>query len=275
MSGIVGKNLGRGSGIVTATPVGADTVSGASIVDDAIDSEHYADGSIDNAHIADDAIDSEHYADGSIDNAHIADDAIDSEHYADGSIDNAHIADNAIDSEHYADGSIDNAHIADDAIDSEHYVDGSVDDAHLATGISASKLTGSLPALTLAGAITGADQTVSAINLKDYGEITVAKGDTSGADIECDLNDGNSFSATISTDAVTFTFVNPTASDEFCGFSLVLVNGGSQTVNWPASVDWEGGSAPSLTSSGTDILYFFTIDGGTIYHGFASSLDSK
>ena len=116
MSGIVGKNLGRGSGIVTATPVGADTVSGASIVDDAIDSEHYVDGSIDNAHIADDAIDSEHYVDGSIDNAHIADDAIDSEHYADGSIDNAHIADDAIDSEHYADGSIDEAHIADNAV---------------------------------------------------------------------------------------------------------------------------------------------------------------
>ena len=133
MSGIVGKNLGRGSGVVKATPVGADTVSGASIADDAIDSEHYTDGSIDNAHIADDAIDSEHYADGSIDNAHIADDAIDSEHYADGSIDNAHIADDAIDSEHYADGSIDNAHIADDAIDSEHYAAGSIDTAHIAT----------------------------------------------------------------------------------------------------------------------------------------------
>ena len=116
MSGIVGKNLGRGSGLITASPVAADSVSGASIVDDAIDSEHYTDGSIDNAHIADDAIDSEHYADGSIDNAHIADDAIDSEHYADGSIDNAHIADDAIDSEHYADGSIDTAHIADNQI---------------------------------------------------------------------------------------------------------------------------------------------------------------
>ena len=117
MSGIVGKNLGRGSGVVKATPVGADTVDSANIADDAIDSEHYADGSIDNAHIADDAIDSEHYADGSIDNAHIADDAIDSEHYADGSIDNAHIADDAIDSEHYATGSIDTAHIATNQID--------------------------------------------------------------------------------------------------------------------------------------------------------------
>jgi hypothetical protein len=86
------------------------------IANDAIDSQHYADGSIDNAHIADNAIDSEHYADGSIDNAHIADNAIDSEHYADGSIDNAHIADDAIDSEHYAAGSIDTAHIADDQV---------------------------------------------------------------------------------------------------------------------------------------------------------------
>jgi hypothetical protein len=77
MSGIVGKNLGRGSGIITATPVGADAVSGSNIADDAIDSEHYADGSIDNAHIADDAIDSEHYAATSIDTAHIATNQID------------------------------------------------------------------------------------------------------------------------------------------------------------------------------------------------------
>ena len=57
MSGIVGKNLGRGSGVVTATPVGADTVSGANIADDAIDSEHYAATSIDTAHIATNQID--------------------------------------------------------------------------------------------------------------------------------------------------------------------------------------------------------------------------
>ena len=76
MSGIVSKNAGRASGIVGAGDIGADAVSGANIADDAIDSEHYADGSIDNAHIADDAIDSEHYAAGSIDEAHIADNAV-------------------------------------------------------------------------------------------------------------------------------------------------------------------------------------------------------
>jgi len=113
--GTIGTGVWQGTAIASGY-IAADAITGAKIADDAIDSEHYTDGSIDNAHIADDAIDSEHYADGSIDNAHIADDAIDSEHYADGSIDNAHIADDAIDSEHYAAGSIDTAHIADDQI---------------------------------------------------------------------------------------------------------------------------------------------------------------
>ena len=57
MSGIVGKNLGRGSGVVKATPVGADAVDSANIADDAIDSEHYAGTSIDTAHIATNQID--------------------------------------------------------------------------------------------------------------------------------------------------------------------------------------------------------------------------
>ena len=76
MSGIVGQNLGRGSGLVKKTAVAADAVTGSEIADDAIDSEHYTDGSIDNAHIADDAIDSEHYAAGSVDTAHIADNQV-------------------------------------------------------------------------------------------------------------------------------------------------------------------------------------------------------
>ena len=59
-----------------ALTIANDAVENAMIADNAIDSEHYTDGSIDNAHIADDAIDSEHYAAGSIDTAHIADDQV-------------------------------------------------------------------------------------------------------------------------------------------------------------------------------------------------------
>jgi len=128
---------------------------------------------------------------------------------------------------------------------------------------------------TLAAAIAGADNQIGRVNLIDYGIVTNAIGSTGGGTQDIDVTSGNSVSATVDTSANTFTFSNPTASDEFCGFSLVLTNGGSQTVNWPASVDWAGGTAPTLTTSGVDVLVFFTIDGGTIWHGMVASADSK
>ena len=145
------------------------------------------------------------------------------------------------------------------------------------TGATGVTLAGALTTggtTTLGGAIAGADNQVGRVNLKDYGEVTSALG-SAGGSRTIDLEDGNSFSATVSASTVTWTFSNPTASDELCGFTLTQVNGGSQTVNWPGSVDWAGGIAPTLTSSGTDVLVFYTIDGGTIWHGMMASADSK
>jgi len=126
MSGIVGNNTNRSSGLVKSVAVGADAINGSNIADDAIDSEHYVDVSIDAAHIASNAVTTAKINADAVTGAKIADDALDSEHYTDGSIDTAHlaadvvtgakIADDAIDSEHYADGSIDTAHIADNQI---------------------------------------------------------------------------------------------------------------------------------------------------------------
>jgi hypothetical protein len=127
-----------------------------------------------------------------------------------------------------------------------------------------------LAATTLSGQLTGADQTVSAINLKDYGEITNALGNATGA-TTIDLTLGNSVTAT-TTGATTWTFSNPTASDELCSFSLKLVNGGSAAQTWPASVDWPAATAPTLTASGTDVLVFITCDGGTTWYGFVAGL---
>ena len=127
-----------------------------------------------------------------------------------------------------------------------------------------------LAATTLSGQLTGADQTVSAINLKDYAEVTNAIGSTGGGTQDIDLTLGNSVTATVDTSANTFTFSNPTASDELCGFTLTLTNGGSQTVNWPGTVDWPAATAPTLTAAGVDVLVFYTIDGGTIWYGFLS-----
>jgi hypothetical protein len=48
---------------------------------------------------------------------------------------------------------------------------------------------------------------------------------------------------------------------------LILTNGGSQTVTWPASVDWPAATAPTLTAAGVDKLVFETVDGGTTWTG--------
>jgi hypothetical protein len=155
---------------------------------------------------------------------------------------------------------------------------GTPSSANLATAVTDETGSGALvfatgptiTGMTLAGAVTGADQTVSAINLKDYGEITNALGNVTGA-TSIDLTDGNSVTATV-TGAVTWTFSNPTASDELCGFTLKLVDGGSAAQTWPASVDWPSATAPTLTASGTDVLVFITCDGGTTWYGFVAGL---
>ena len=204
----------------------------------------------------------------------------------DGGVVTAELADDAVTAAKIADDAVGLAAMASGTDGNLITYDASGNPAHVATGSAGEVLTsagaGAAPTfvvvgtngITLGAELAGADNTVSRVNLKDYGEITQALG-SSGGSRTIDISAGNSVSATVSSSTVTWTFSNPTASDELCGFTLVLTNGGSQTVNWPASVDWAGGTAPTLTASGVDILVFITQDGGTNFHGFAASLDSK
>jgi len=127
-----------------------------------------------------------------------------------------------------------------------------------------------LGANTFTGTQNLADNTLQRANLLDYSEVTNAIGNATGA-TTIDLTLGNSVTAT-TTGATTWTFSNPTASDELCSFSLKLVNGGSAAQTWPASVDWPAATAPTLTASGTDVLVFITCDGGTTWYGFVAGL---
>ena len=127
-----------------------------------------------------------------------------------------------------------------------------------------------LGANTFTGTQNLADNTLQRANLLDYAEITNAIGNATGAKT-IDLALGNSVTAT-TTGATTWTFSNPTASDELCSFSIKLVNGGSAAQTWPASVDWPSATAPTLTASGTDVLVFITCDGGTTWYGFVAGL---
>ena len=141
------------------------------------------------------------------------------------------------------------------------------------TGLSGAAAT--RMSLTSAGTLNLNDNILQRANLLDYGEVTNAIGATGGGTQDIDLTLGNNVVATVDTSANTFTFSSPTASDELCGFTLFLTNGGSQTVNWPGTVDWAGATAPTLTSSGLDILVFITTDGGSIWHGMVASADSS
>lgn len=128
---------------------------------------------------------------------------------------------------------------------------------------------------TMSGELVAADQLVTRPEIKDYAETVNPIGGTGGGTQDIDLTAGNVVSATVDTGENTFTFSNPSATGKACSFTLILTNGGSQTVNWPASVDWAGGTAPTLTASGVDVLTFVTIDGGTVWYGFAAGLDMK
>jgi len=116
---------------------------------------------------------------------------------------------------------------------------------------------------TMSGAVNFADQIVQRPVLKDYGETKVAM-----AAHAVDLTLGNVQTYTLS-GGQTLTFTNPPASGTAGSFTLIVTNGGSATLTWPTSVDWPAATAPTLTASGVDILFFTTCDGGTIWYGTA------
>lgn len=91
---------------------------------------------------------------------------------------------------------------------------------------------------------------------------------------DIDLSTGNYFSKTIS-GTTTFTVSNVPTSGTVASFILDLTNGGSATINWWANTKWPGGTQPALTSSGRDVLGFFTYDAGTTWTGLLIGRDVK
>lgn len=123
------------------------------------------------------------------------------------------------------------------------------------------------------GAVALADAILSRPTLKDYAVEGVAIGNA-GATRTFDLTTGNFFSVTID-QATTFTFSNPPASGDFGCFVMEVTNGSAFVITFPASVDFVGGVAPTLTAAGVDQLVFTTRDGGTTYFCFVAGLDIK
>jgi hypothetical protein len=82
------------------------------------------------------------------------------------------------------------------------------------------------------------------------------------------------FSATVSGAVTQWVFAGAAAAGSVSAFTLELTNGAGFTQAWPLSVDWDNGSAPTLTA-GVDVLTFYTRDGGTTWRGFLAASDSR
>ncbi len=81
---------------------------------------------------------------------------------------------------------------------------------------------------------------------------------------DVDLNTGNYFVDTLAANT-TYTFSNPGSVQTF----IMEITGASTfAITWPGTVQWAGGTAPTVPAAGqTDVLSFVTGDGGTTYLG--------
>jgi len=131
---------------------------------------------------------------------------------------------------------------------------------------------------TLSAKLACADNQIDRPELKDYAETVNAIGNTTAGQT-IDLTLGNVVTATLAVATTTFTFSNPPATGKGGSFTLILSQDatGSRTVNWPVSVDWASGAAPTLTTAvnAVDVLTFVTTDAGTTWLGFTAGQDMK
>jgi len=118
----------------------------------------------------------------------------------------------------------------------------------------------------------GEPLSVGRVDNDDYHE-RVVTGNVSGT-TALDLSAANFFKQTL-TGNTTFEFHNPTADP--AGNSLTLIvqqdSSGGHSITWPSSVQWDNGSAPSLSTNANDkhMLSFVSPDGGATWIGLLSA----
>jgi hypothetical protein len=130
-----------------------------------------------------------------------------------------------------------------------------------------------LPDATTTVVGTDVVQTLSGKTITGLIETNSALGTGSGTQT-FNLSNGNYFTLTVN-GTTTLAVSNTPSSGSVGAFVVQLTNGGSQTVNYFSGITWAAGTAPVLTASGTDVLAFFTTDGGTTWRGLVLALDIK
>jgi len=96
---------------------------------------------------------------------------------------------------------------------------------------------------------------------------------TTSSSYNFNLANGNYFTHTASANNLTVS--NVPATGTVASFIVELTNGGAYTFSFWSGIKWAGGSVPTLTSSGVDILGFYSHNGGTTWRGLLLAKDSK
>jgi len=108
-------------------------------------------------------------------------------------------------------------------------------------------------------------------NIDANGSIRYALTALTGNTVNC--AQGNFFTRTAS--GAASWFINNVPSGRAYTVILELTNGGTGTQTWFANTRWAGGTAPTLTTSGVDVLAFISDDAGANWRGVALMTDSK
>ena len=130
-----------------------------------------------------------------------------------------------------------------------------------------------LGAVTLSGAVTGGDQEISAVSLKDYAETDVAV--TSGTTLAIDLSAGNTGSVTLAHSVTDIDFTNVPANgtssftlkvtqdgtgSRTMAINAITVNGGGDVTGLTPEA---GGLTLSTGANDVDLVTFLFFDAGT------------
>ena len=113
--------------------------------------------------------------------------------------------------------------------------------------------------------------TTTNLKTKKQTEIVNAIG-TVSTSTAIDFSLGNVATAVIAAGG-SFTLTNPPTSGIYGKIQLILTNGGLGTSIFPATVKWAGGTEPTFTSSGIDIITLETIDAGANWYATGNGLN--
>ena len=208
-------------------------------------------------------------------------------------IQSASIAANAITATKIADGAIDIADVADNSISTAKLQTAAVTAPKLGT-VYAANITGLGSYATVITLYSANISDIGTIATQAASNVAVTGGNVSGtvnygskvkvSDLgtlttgttTIDLSTSQVYTAAITaSNTVTFAFSNAPAANQSQVVVLRLANAGGGTIAWPANTKFVGGTAPTFTTSGVDMIGIMYDVTTTTYMVFVIGLDVK